>query len=110
MTRFAFLSAAAVMAAGVAHADELQPIEAKTVELGPVIGVAYFTQEADGDRVVASLSGADGSLPLRVVAVLAPGQSLVLSVPRAVGEPAIEVSFVRRGDRVFMSDRGKVTN
>lgn len=110
MSRFAILLAAAAMIAGAARADELRPIEGKTVALGPVTGVAYYTEEADGDRLVATLSGTDGALPLRVVAVLEPGQSLMLSVPRGVGEPAIEVSFVRRGDRVFMSEPGKLTN
>ncbi len=110
MSRFAMLLAAAAVVAGAARADELRPIEGKTVALGPVTGVAYYTEEAGGDRVVATLSGTDGSMPLRVVAMLTPGQSLVLSVPRGLGEPAIEVTFARRGDRVFVSDQGAVTN
>lgn len=110
MTRLATLLAAVTMIAGAAHADELRPIEGTTVALGAITGVAYYTAETGGDRVVATLSDFDGSRPLRVVAMLVPGQSLVLSVPRGVGEPAIEVAFERRGDHVFVSDAAPKIN
>ena len=59
---------------------------------------------------MATLSGADGATTVRVVAVLTPGQSMTLSVPRGPGEPASEIAFTRRGDRVFVSDQGTVIN
>lgn len=105
MIRYAGLIAAAVVVvvAGAATADELHPIQATSVTLGAMNGVAYYTAETGGDRIVATLSDS-GSQAFRVEATLRPGQSLVLSVPRGAGEPPIEVVFDRRGDRVFVSD------
>jgi hypothetical protein len=53
-------------------------------------GVAYYTVERDGFRVVATLAQGEAGTPLRVVAVLAPGQSVVLSTPEQAGR--IEIS------------------
>jgi len=100
--RFAALLAAA-LAAAAAQAEEIAPTAARSVTLGPVSGVVYYTVERDGDRVVATLS-ADAQTPVRFVATLADGQSLLLSVPGAVGQKATEVTFVRHGDKVFCID------
>ncbi len=114
MSRFNRLSAvlgvALLLGANTVRADELRPIEGRTIVLGSITGVAYYTTEADGDRLVATLADPDGGTPFRVITVLAAGQSMTLSVPRGAGQPAIEVAFTRRGDRVFVSESGSITN
>ena len=50
--------------------------------------VAYYTVERDGFRVVATLAKKDeDAVPVRVVAVLGPDQTLTLSTPREWGTP-----------------------
>jgi hypothetical protein len=83
---------------GIAHADGLRPIEAKSIDLGGVSGVAYYTIERGGFRVVATLAQGETGTPVRLVAVLAPGQSVVLSTPYP--EHTVEIS--RQADKVFV--------
>ena len=90
--------------AGDLHAEELLPIQSRTVVMGPVSGGAYYTNDAAGSRLVATLGGDEGSPPVRVVTTLAAGQSVTLSVPAGVGEPAVEMTFSRRNGRVFVDD------
>lgn len=96
------------LAATSASAEGLRPtqardIDARGIDLGAVSGVVYYTAEADGFRVVATLeqSGEDAT-PVRVEAVLAPGQSLVLSTPREVGVPPEAVEISRQADTVLV--------
>jgi hypothetical protein len=89
---------------GDLHAEELLPIQSRTIALGPVSGAAYYTDDAAGSRLVATLGGDEGSIPVRVVAMLAAGQSVTLSVPAGVGKPSVEVTFSRRNGRVFVDD------
>jgi hypothetical protein len=98
------LALLAACLAGAAQAEELQPVQGRSIALGPVNGVAYYTNDEVGSHLVATLSSGEGATPIRVVATLVAGQSVTLSVPRGVGEPAIEVTFNRQGDRVFVSD------
>ena len=62
-----------------AHADGLRPIDAKSIDLGEVSGVAYYTVERDGFHVVTTLAQGMAGTPIRVVSVLAPGQSVAFS-------------------------------
>ena len=85
---------AAMLAAGGAQAQELGPqalgpMQGKTVALGEVTGVAYYTVEPLGYRVVATLSSTAG-VPIRFIATLQPEQSVIVSVPRGAGDPALE--------------------
>ena len=89
---------------GGAQAGELLPIQSRTIAMGPVSGAAYYTNDAAGSHLVATLGGDEGSAPVRVVTTLVAGQSVTLSVPAGVGEPAAEVTFSRRGNRVFVED------
>ena len=91
---------------GGAHADAARPVQAKSIDLGEVGGVAYYTVEPDGFRVVTTLTQGETGVPLRVVAVLAPGQSLVLSTPREEG--AVEIS--RQADTVLVRKTPRLTN
>lgn len=99
-TAFAFASLTA------AHADGVRPIEARSIDLGDVSGVAYYTVERDGFHVVTTLAQGEAGTPIRVVSVLAPGQSVVLSTPQPAG--AIEIS--RNGDGLFVHKAKAVSN
>jgi len=103
-TRHTILAAALALAAtGTARADGLKPAQGQSIDLGAVSGVAYYTVERDGYRVVATLAqeGQDGA-PVRVEAVLAPGQSVVLSTPRRAGVRPDAVEISRWADAVVV--------
>ena len=89
-----------------AHADGLRPIDAKSINLGEVPGVAYYTVERDGFHVVTTLAQGTAGTPIRVVSVLAPGQSLAFSTPHQEG--ALEIS--RNGDSVLVRKVKSVSN
>jgi hypothetical protein len=85
------------------QAEGLKPLRGQVIDLGDVSGVAYYTVERDGFRVVATLAKKDeDAVPVRVVAVLAPGQSLALSTPHEAGTPPDAVDFIRRADTVLV--------
>ena len=65
-----------------ARADGLRPMEGKSIDLGEISGIAYYTVERDGFHVVATLAQGEAGTPIRVVSVLAPGQRVVLSTPQ----------------------------
>ena len=87
---------------GSAHADEPRPVEGRGIDLGEVSGVAYYTVERDGFRVVATLAQGEAGTPVRFEAVLAPGQSVVLSTPRGAGTLPYAVEISRRADAVLV--------
>jgi hypothetical protein len=89
-----------VAVSGVVHAEALKPVQARKVDLGPLAGVAYYTVEEEGHRLVVSLKAPEADTPLRFVATLAPEQGVTLSVPRREGEPAVDVYFVRHGEHI----------
>lgn len=97
---FAVVAAIAVTITGIAHAASLRPVQAQKIDLGTVSGVAYYTLEEDGHRLVVTLKVLDTNTVFRFVATLVPEQRVTLSVPRNVGESAIEVHFISswRGD------------
>ena len=96
---------AAVFVAGGVHAETLKPIQGRSIDLGTLAGIASYTVEPEGYRLVATL-GTDTSV--RFVATLAPGQSVTLSTPRVLGQLAVEVRFMRRGDELFVNDGAKL--
>jgi hypothetical protein len=99
LVRSTLLAATFTLAAlGAAHADGVRPLEARSIDLGEVSGVAYYTVERDGFRVVATLTQGEAGTPVRMVTVLAPGQSVVLSSPREAG--TVEIS--RQADTVLV--------
>jgi hypothetical protein len=93
-----FVTAFAFAFLGAAHADGVRPAEAASIDLGDVSGIAYYTVERDGFHVVTTLAQGEAGIPIRVVSVLAPGQSVVLSTPH-LGD-GIEIS--RKGDRLLV--------
>ena len=105
--RKALISIAAALAlVGPAYADGLRPIDAKSIDLGGISGVAYYTVERDGFHVVATLTEGEAGTPIRVVSVLSPGQRVVLSTP--VQAAGIEIS--RESDRVLVHSRNPASN
>lgn len=102
--RSSLLAAVATVAvAGAAHAESLKPVQARKVDLGSLAGVAYYTVEEEGHRLVVSLKAPETDTPLRFVATLAPGQAVTLSVPRHAGEPPVDVNFVRHGEHIVVN-------
>jgi len=89
-----------------AHADGLRPIDAMSIDVGEVSGVAYYTVERDGFHVVTTLAQGMTGTPIRVVCVLAPGQSVAFSTPHQAN--ALELS--RNGDSVLVRKVKSVSN
>jgi hypothetical protein len=83
---------------------EITPGHAQSFVLGHAVGVAYFTPESGGLRLVATI-GDTGGNPVRFVTTLAPDQMATVSVPRQAGEESIEVRFFRKGDAVWAGYR-----
>ena len=94
---------------GAAQADGLRPVEGRSIDLGEVSGIAYYTVEPAGFRIVATVAQGDAGTPVRLEAVLAPNQSVVLSSPRAgsIAPNAVEIS--RQGNQVLVH-QAAVTN
>jgi hypothetical protein len=101
-----FAAAFGVASLAAARAEGLRPIEGKSIDLGEMSGVAYYTVERDGFHVVATLAQGEAGTPIRFVSVLAPSQRVVLSTPQQAD--AIEIS--RKGDSVFVRKANAATN
>jgi hypothetical protein len=105
--RSTLLAAAFTLASlGAAHANGLRPIEGRSIDLGDVSGVAYYTVEPDGFRVVTTLAQGEAGTPIRFVSVLAPGQRVVLSTSHQAG--AVEI--IRKGDNLLVRKEKALTN
>jgi len=101
-----FAVAFGVASLTAARAEGLRPMAGKSIDLGEISGIAYYTGERDGFHVVASLAQGEAGTPIRVVTVLAPGQHVVLSTRQQSG--AIEIS--RKGDSVLVRRANAATN
>ena len=84
----------------IAQADTLVPARGRTVDLDAVHGIAYYTVEKSGFRVVAALAE-PGNTPVRMEVVLPPAQAVILSSPKGQGEGGIQVEIARRNDGTF---------
>jgi hypothetical protein len=105
--RSTLLAAAFTLASlGAAHAGGLRPIEGQSVNFGDVSGVAYYTVEPDGFRVVTTLAQGAAGTPIRFVSVLASGQRVVLSTPHQAG--VLEIS--RNGDSLVVRKANALSN
>ena len=89
---------------GAAHANELRPLEGRSIDLGEISGVAYYTVERDGFRVVATFAQGETGKPVRFEAILATGQSVVLSTPRETGVAPRAIQISRQNDRVLVHE------
>jgi hypothetical protein len=97
----AVLALAAIFPA-IVQADTLSPARGRKLDLGAFNGVAYYTVETSGFRVVATVARG-GDTPVRLEAVLAPGQSMILSSPKSRDEEAARVEITRREDALHLS-------
>ena len=105
--RSTVLAAAVTLASlGAAHAAGLRPIEGLSVNLGDVSGVAYYTVEPDGFRVVTTLAQGAAGTPIRFVSLLARGQRVVLSTPQQ--SSALKIS--RNGDSLLVRKTNALSN
>ena len=86
----------------IVQADTLPAARGRRLDLGGFNGVAYYTVETSGFRVVATMARG-GDTPVRLEAVLAPGQSMILSSPKSRGEDAAKVEITRREDALHVS-------
>lgn len=95
------LGAVAILVAttAAAAADDFKPLQGRSIELGGLNGVAYYTVADEGYDVVATLVGSAGS-PVRVSTRLSDGQSLTLMVPESAGNAPQAVDISRDGTTV----------
>jgi hypothetical protein len=100
--------AAAVGLVTTAQAADLKAYRGQSIDLGAVNGIAYYTVEKSGYRIVATLADRD-SKSVRFETILAPGQSMMLSSPSALGEAPFNIEISRRGDHVEVL-KGPMTN
>src|SRR5262245_46913239 len=103
-TRPIALALACMALPGVSVAGELAPGNAHSVHLDRFDGVVYYSVEQDGYRVVATLASGADALPIRLVSTLAPGQRLVISVPRSADQPPVAFEILRNGEALLVND------
>jgi hypothetical protein len=103
-TQSADRSQSAAKTAVTTEWHEITEGHAQSFVLGRAVGVAYFTSEPGGLRLVATI-GDTGGNPVRFVTTLAADQMATVSVPRQAGEEPIEASFLRKGDAVWAAYR-----
>ena len=104
-------SVATLAALSTAQADGVQPMQAVSIDLGNVSGVAYYTVDRDNFHVVTTLVQSDSGTPVRIVADLAPGQSVVFSAPSEAGAtPAAAVEIIRHENTLRVREAAAVTN
>ena len=102
MKNFKLIIAALGIAAGLAttaQAGDLAAYRGQSIDLGSVNGVAYYTVEKDGHRIVATFADADSNA-VRFETLLVPGQTVVLSSPAARGETPERLEISRNNDRI----------
>jgi hypothetical protein len=87
-----------------AEAEQIREMTGFDIALGEFAGVLYYVPDADGYHVVATVSFGDRATPLRLIATLAEGQSVVFSVPGKMGEPERRLKVARTGDRLLVTD------
>lgn len=110
MTRIILACVAACAIVAPASAEQLSPMQARSISLGEVNGVAYFTAGSDGYEVVATLQAGDQGIPMRFMATLASGQKMLVSVPRATSQAAYDLQIAREGDAIFVTDAASMMN
>ncbi|CAA2144825.1 MULTISPECIES: hypothetical protein [Methylobacterium] len=86
-----------------ASAETIKPLDGGSVSLGELSGVAYYTAEPKGYRVVVTLARTGTSRAMRFETVLANGQSVTLSTPQELGGTADAIEISRTGDTVAVN-------
>jgi hypothetical protein len=84
----------------LAQAQVVSPDAGLQAKLGPIfVSISYRPSDA-GYRVVVTASTREPDSVVRFVSTLAPGQYTIVSVPRGVGQSALEMRLSRIGDRI----------
>lgn len=105
MTKWFTAIALGMLSATSAAAGEMSPGNGYSIKLGDFDGSVYYTVEPKGYRVVATLASETEPLPIRFVSTLEPGQSVTISVPRAIGQPPVDMQIAREGETLVLGDR-----
>ena len=108
MRRHAIIAAFCI-AAAPAFADELDALQGATVELNAFRGIVYYTEAADGYRVVTTIAEGEAGLPVRFEATLNEGESVTISVPGELGESSKAVEISRTGGILRLTSVEPVT-
>ena len=93
---------AVVASSATVQAEPLSPAHGRSIDLGGFRGVAYYTVEDGGYRVVVTVMEADGK-PVRLETVLGPRQSMLLTSPQGVGAAA-KIEITRRDDQLHVNN------
>jgi hypothetical protein len=92
--------AGAVGIANIAQAEVIAPDTGLQTVLGAVNVTVYYHPVKAGYEVVTTASTDQPDSAIRFISILAPGQDTVISVPRGVGESALELHLRRVGDHL----------
>jgi hypothetical protein len=103
--RLVLLTSVSALLAGAAQAGELRAPEAHSFQLGTFNGVGYSIEEGNRIRVVVALAEGDAGSPLRVEALLAPGQRVVLSAIGAKAGPKLTLQATESGSVNFVGSQ-----
>lgn len=102
MVRLLSLGLLTLAAVSSASAGDVAPLSGKSFSLAAASGSLYYTAEAGGFRVVATVTASRETTPIRVSAVLNDGETLDFAVPGAFGTDASTVEIQRVGDRLMV--------
>jgi hypothetical protein len=92
---------AVVASSATLQAESLSPAHGRSIDLGGFRGVAYYTVEDGGYRVVVTVMEADGK-PVRLETVLGPRQSMLLTSAQG-GGAAAKIEITRRDDQLHVN-------
>jgi hypothetical protein len=84
-------------------AELISPLDGFQATLGPVVVSIYYEPIHTEYQVVITASAEEPDSVIRFVSNLAPGQGVVVSVPRGVGQPARELQLHRVGDKLELA-------
>ncbi|MFC0200372.1 hypothetical protein [Paracoccus rhizosphaerae] len=93
------LAALALLTASTVTAHAEAPV-AYPITLGDLHGVAYYTVEPEGLQVVATIMEGEDGTPMRNSMLLRPGQTMRLSTPGTLGQPATELELRAGANRL----------
>jgi hypothetical protein len=83
-----------------ARVEVVSPDTGLTATLDDVSVTVYYHPTNVGYQVVITAGTDDPHSIVRFVTTLVPGQDAIVSVPRAIGQGALQLDFRRVGDRV----------
>ena len=104
LARFASVLVLGALLAGIrlapaeAGGEIVSPRDGLTVALGSTNVSIFYQPTAKGFQVVATAGAEKSSDVIRWISTLMPDQEVAISVPRAVGQSAIELRLHRNGD------------